>query len=347
MELQYLSVCFGADPELFLSKNGKVIGAEKVLPKGGIGQENRVIIDGVQTEFNVYPSTCRQVFSNHLRVCFQLLNQQMQGTETTADFSQTVKVDKEEMESLAEESRQFGCSPSKNAYRDAGISIKDASKYYSRSAGGHIHLGDGGYELTQQTLARHTEVVQMLDILLGNTCVLLDRDPGNIERRKTYGRAGEYRTPKHGLEYRTLSNFWLKSYALMSFVLGMARFAVTVTNNEEIRTKLLAAVNMDDIERAINENDFELAYKNFDAIKDIIKDIGVGEPYWPLQGVRMDKFEVFVKQGVDHYFKQDPMEHWLHHDYHTNPGWESFIDAVVVEPKKPIKQAIKKLIAVN
>ena len=29
-----------------------------------------------------------------------------------------------------------------------------------------------------------------------------------------------------GLEYRTLSNFWLQSYQLMSLMLGMVRFSV-------------------------------------------------------------------------------------------------------------------------
>jgi hypothetical protein len=64
--------------------------------------------------------------------------------------------------------------------------------------------------------------------LVGNTCVLLDRDPRAAERRQIYGRAGEYRLPDHGLEYRTLSNFWLRAYPLFSLVMGLSRLAVSV-----------------------------------------------------------------------------------------------------------------------
>lgn len=91
MNIPYLPICFGADPEFFFSKNGSVIGAEKVLPKEGVRnmirryktQNNEVtgnlefvtdkkgeriveevpesnhkfiIIDGVQAEFNFFQS---------------------------------------------------------------------------------------------------------------------------------------------------------------------------------------------------------------------------------------------------------------------------------------------------
>jgi hypothetical protein len=147
-------------------------------------------------------------------------------------------------------------------------SLVDPEKYRIRSAAGHIHLGDAsGSTTSSQWAALHSpdRLVPILDIIVGNTCVLLDRDPGNVERRRVYGRAGEYRTPPYGIEYRVLSNFWLRSYSLMSFVMSLSRFAVglltaTIHNGGRkgvnYEAELLKLVNMDDIRRAINENDF-------------------------------------------------------------------------------------------
>ena len=70
--------------------------------------------------------------------------------------------------------------------------------------------------------------VKILDIVVGNTCVIMDRAPSQVERRKVYGRAGEYRLPAHGIEYRTLSNFWLRSYQLTHLVFSLARFAINI-----------------------------------------------------------------------------------------------------------------------
>ncbi len=237
------------------------------------------------------------------------------------------------MSSLAKESQQFGCSPSENAYEKTEIAIKDASKYMVRSAGGHIHIGNAGRSEVANALKNHVGIVRMLDILVGNTCVLIDRDYGNIERRKVYGKAGEYRTPKHGLEYRTLSNFWLRSYPVMSFVLGMVRYAVSVAMDESLEQQILERVSMADIQKAINTNDYDLAYQNFNKIKDLIKgtvydNVNPGNTVYPLEGARMERFEYFVEKGMDHWFKHDVMDYWLTHTA-NNEGWERFVDEIV------------------
>lgn len=320
----------GADPEFFFGKNGEVIGAEKVLPKEGLG-DGLIVIDGVQAEFNPRPSSCRESFASHLRDCFVHLNEQAKEKGVQATFAQTVEVTEKEMSTLSKESRRFGCAPSRNAYKDSKnkITIKDASKYLYRSAGGHIHLGDDDDRLVRDTLRRHRDVVRLLDIIVGNTCVLIDRDPGNIERRKVYGKAGEYRTPPHGLEYRTLSNFWLRCYPLMSFVTALARFAVNVALDPEAEKRILACVDMKDIRKAINTNDYELALSNFNKVKEAISSIHCNwEVTYPLQGDRIESFEYFAKKGLDHWFKEDPLQHWLKG---AALGWESFL-ALKVAP---------------
>lgn len=332
--IQYHIVSFGADPEFFFSKGGKVIGAEKVLdPKG----EGYLTIDGVQGEFNVVPNTCRQSFSTNLSLCFNQLAVALQAKGVTADFSQMVSVTPKEMKSLSKQSQQFGCEPSENAYERTEISVKDASKYMKRSAGGHIHIGHNGDPKLMTAFQNPAKVVRMLDILLGNTCVLIDKDPGNVERRKLYGKAGEYRLPAHGLEYRTLSNFWLRSYQIMSFVLGMARFAVNASLSEEFERDILALVDMDNIRKAIDTNDFDLALKNFMAIAELVQNTsyetspGTG----PLEGIRMERFMYFIERGLD-WFSPDVLDHWLTHNYRDRYGWENFLE-YIVEPQRVLK----------
>lgn len=330
MKINYVPVRFGADPEMFFTRDGKIVGSEKVLPKEGLA--HRVTIDGVQGEFNVEPATCRQTFSSNLRYCFALLNQQAMEKDITVSFAQTVKLGEKEMKALSKKSQRFGCAPSNNVHeKDSTISVKDGSKYPYRSAGGHIHLGNAGHDSVYNLLKNPELLVPLLDILVGNTCVLIDRDAGNVERRKVYGKAGEYRSPEHGLEYRTLSNFWLRSYPLMSFVLGMCRFAVNVGLDEAATTQIMASVDMRAIEKAINTNDFDLAKENFDRVKDVIASIGSYDSDWsyPLEGARLPAFEYFVQQGVDAWFDKDVMAYWLHHDSRNN-GWEMFLDYRVV-----------------
>lgn len=365
MKVQYIGLSFGADPEFFFKKDGDVIGAEKVITpqkkhiftgnwgadhepiyKEVVAERQSVIIDGVQAEFNVEPNTCRQSFSTNLAFCFQKAAEQIKGKGITASFAQTVSVEKDEMESLSESAQQFGCAPSKNAYGETKISIKDASKYYKRSAGGHIHLGSYAEHLKPEM------VVPVLDIVLGNTCVLIDRDAGNVERRKVYGRAGEYRMPKHGLEYRVLSNFWLRSYQTMSFVLGMARFAVSIANNPEARAILVSLVNMQDIQDAINNNDATLAQANFDKIKEFLASIEIAEYSaaenalhgFPLKGERVEQFEFFVSKGLDYWFEEDIMTHWVTHNYRQRYGWELFLEMDVAK-KMPVKTTLKEKVA--
>jgi hypothetical protein len=118
------------------------------------------------------------------------------------------------------------------------------------------------------------KIVYALDILLANTCVLIDRSPHNAIRRKTYGRAGEYRKTPYGLEYRVLSNFWLSSYKAFSFVFGLAREVLQILHHsDENFDYLCTLVEAKDIQNAINNNDYDLALYNFNKIIPFFKNI--------------------------------------------------------------------------
>jgi Phage phiEco32-like COOH.NH2 ligase-type 2 len=353
-KIKDMFISFGSDPEFFFAKKtmlgkvGKVVGAEKIVPEGGVngfiaelnketdewklasGKTGGIIIDGVQAEMNPKPDTCRQRMGGELSRMFKLIARLMKENNVVINWDVNVRVPVREMQSLSPKSRQFGCSPSLNAY-DEKVELPDAETYPFRSAGGHIHVGhyyqtgkDPMRDLLKGPNADYKKMVKVMDIIVGNTSVLLDRDDGEIQRRTCYGRAGEYRVQPHGLEYRVLGNFWLKNFILTSMVFGLTRLAFGFIENKKAAKELIAAVNESDIRKAINENDFELAQANFNKIKPIIA-------AWAYNGAslceaNLDNFEKFVKRGIKVCFKKDPVKHWTDPKFDSfSVGWEKWI----------------------
>ena len=63
----------------------------------------------------------------------------------------------------------------------------------------------------------------MLDLFLGLPFVLIEE---KTNRRTLFGHAGRHRVTNYGLEYRTLSNHWLKSPKLVSLVHRICSFTL-------------------------------------------------------------------------------------------------------------------------
>lgn len=335
----------GCDPEFFFKQENKVLGAEKVLPTDGLhsslydGSKSKVVIDGVQAELNPDSATCRQVLAAEIGGCFKAVADAIEGGKVGVSFAQAEEVSQEEMDSLTDKSKTFGCKPTKcfTGGRAKASHVRvDPLKYRIRSAGGHIHLGIPETRNPDVVRAlKHPELLMpMLDLIVGNTCVLIDRDTSNIERRKVYGKAGEFRTPSYGLEYRTLSNFWLQSYQLMSMATGLARQAVIIVANDadgKLAEMLFSKVDINEVQKAINTNDFELAMHNFKAIEDVLLMITPTVDDYPIHAGIIEEFHHFVKRGVNYWFKEDPMEHWITLSPVAARGFESFLQKEVRE----------------
>lgn len=352
----YHSLMFGCDPELFFEQNGRVIGAEKVIAEAGLssksggnnscwGKDRAFVLDGVQVELNPRPNYCRASLGNELSASFLALKQHLAGMkDITASFRSVVDVDKAELASLSEKARVLGCAPSLNMYDKAATVSVNAATYTKRSAGGHIHIGlDRNIGLSvAHIMPYREELVPLLDVLVGLPSVLVDRDPHAAERRQVYGRAGEYRLPAHGVEYRTLSNFWLRSYQLMSMVMGLTRLAASVlltkhdppvaysypSKSWDAPATLLRSVDLELVREAINTNDLMLAKKAFEPVQAFIRahvlhgDLG-------LNAALLDDFSYFTKvveeKGIEYWFPQDPIDHWCNLPEGHSCGWENFL----------------------
>ena len=251
-------VSFGGDPEFFALQEGKVVESSKVIPKEGIPDYNIyshpvIIRDGFQSEINLPAHDCRQVMGSYYARIMKGLQRMNIGVQLGHGFW----IPDDMFASLTGGSKKFGCNPSANTY-NTERTFNDASVYQFRPVGGHIHLG---FNKDKVDLRR---LVRLLDLFVGNSCVPFDQaDNDNaIERRKNYGLPGEYREKDYGLEYRTLSNFWLNHYVLMSMVYGLARQAISIEMAGK-SDEFLALVNEEDVIAAIKNNDKSLAIANF------------------------------------------------------------------------------------
>jgi hypothetical protein len=272
----------GCDPELFLSQGGEVIGSEKVIPEEGIKSSYKtvdydapkfawarerplktvyslpgVVRDGVQAEIQTNAYSCREELCGDLSAALNLLKAKLPDG-IIIDSRTVVDVSAKELASLSEKSRVLGCAPSLNIYGPRPVKVP--GDHPVRSAGGHIHMS-----VDEQARANPHDLVRLFDICVGVPSVFLDRDPRAAERREVYGRAGEFRLPHYGIEYRTLSNFWLRSYPLTSFVLAATRTAYVLWLTDRGASLIEATAGME-VEQAINTNSTEKALPVVEAL---------------------------------------------------------------------------------
>ena len=341
--LEFVQFPLGADPEFFLKKGSAIVGAEEVMPKAGVKTyAGKSVIDGVQAEFNPNSSTCRVSLASHIQSCFNSLNKHLKETGgAKIQVSIGVKIKQVALDKLSKKSKEFGCAPSKNSYTPSkkispSLTIKNPDTFKFRMAGGHLHFGRPGvnpnspndrYGRVAQAIDNPELTVPVLDYVLGNTSVLIDRDKHSAERRKYYGMAGEYRTPKHGLEYRVLGNWWLRAYPLMSMVTGFGRLAVIIAAQGAAK-EITSLVPRKDIIKAINENDMDLAYTNWKKIKKVLVEMTSHNSNFPITRASMPNFEFFITKPLKTWFPKDPLYNWTQGEGMSR-GWERFLSEKV------------------
>lgn len=121
---------------------------------------------------------------------------------------------------------------------------------------GHIHIG---YDNPNQKTSE--QIVYAMDAILGLESILLDKDD---RRKEMYGKAGCFRFKKYGVEYRTLSNFWIKDNESIAWAYNKTVEAVELVNTGIIET--IIAQFETKIKNAIDNND---KYESKSLLKEI------------------------------------------------------------------------------
>lgn len=210
-----MTILIGCDPEVFLKDSDNtiissigLIGAGKDKPL--VVEDGAVLEDNVLAEINIIPAqTSGQFISRISKVLKQLTDITHKDIEIKTSHNFT----REEL-LKDEKALEFGCDRDMNVYT-GDYNPKPNPFTTLRTAGGHIHVGAEGIDLPR--------LVRTMDLYLGVPSVLMDNDK---ERRQVYGTAGCYRPKDYGLEYRVLSNFWLRTPELMQWAYDQSIKAV-------------------------------------------------------------------------------------------------------------------------
>lgn len=255
------NIRIGADPELFLEKDGKVISAEGLL--GGskksprkISEEGHAVQeDNIMVEFNIPPASTRDEFKAGIKYVLDYLTTFADIHSAKLSKLASAKVDRIYLRTA--QAKEFGCDPDFNVHTQT-INEKVQARTTMRTCGGHIHVGyDNPSKKTSE------DIVKAMDIILGLESLHLDKDD---KRREMYGKAGSFRFKKYGVEYRTLSNFWIMEDRLMEWAFDKTMEAIELVKSGDI----------DDVyekfgelaEQAINTNDKNMATKILNKIRE-------------------------------------------------------------------------------
>jgi hypothetical protein len=239
----------GADPE-FMLKNyqgqlisaiGK-IGGDKWNPKPISEVGHAILEDNVSVEFNIPPSDNADAFVAHL----SFVMQHLRGVADSHGllFAEGVaSASFPETELQTPEALVFGCEPDFNAWTEQVNPKPKSDDPNLRSCGGHVHIG---------TSLDPIKVIRACDLFLGVPSVWMDSDS---KRRELYGKAGAFRPKPYGVEYRTLSNFWIWSEKHMRWVYDQTNKALDfVEQGNEIDPEMGKLVC-----QAINQGDLSAA----------------------------------------------------------------------------------------
>ncbi len=212
----------GADPELFvtgLQKDARgrplkwdtlpafgLFGGNKNKPMQmeGMGEGFAYLEDNAALEFNIPPQSTADGFVETIKTAKRWLQRNKLDPQelTMSDSNVLVLAPKYQADPRGKE---VGCLADFDAYGN-GDAPKEREPFDAnvlgnkRYAGGHFHIAYNHTVIPPFVAAR------FLDLYLTLPWLEYDRQ---ADRRKVYGQAGLYRPKPYGLEYRSMSNWWL------------------------------------------------------------------------------------------------------------------------------------------
>lgn len=219
------NVLIGSDPEAFLYSKEYERFVSSIDKIGGTKNEPRIIDqflavqeDNVAVEFNIVPASSRDEFVKYITEGIQ----KIRNLVAPYDVVFSPQAEFNPMELIDPRAQAIGCDPDYSIYGgECKLTEYEGNK---RFAAGHIHIG---YD--NPSRAESEALVPYLDLFLGVRSVPLD---DKSERRNFYGKAGSIRLKPYGVEYRVLSNFWLRSQELTQWVYDNTMKAVEAYNKK-------------------------------------------------------------------------------------------------------------------
>ncbi len=208
-----MEILVGCDPELFVKQDNifksawSLIRGDKANPFPV--RNGAVQVDGMALEFNITPAKTEEDFLFKVQDVLQQLEAMVPTYQVVA--VPVAHFTEEYMKLQPPEALELGCDPDYNAWY-MEENIKPNAERPMRTASGHVHVGwrkplppdQMGYEEFEAAAG----MARQLDFYLGLGSIFYDEDK---ERREMYGKPGCFRVKPYGMEYRTLSNAWLRT----------------------------------------------------------------------------------------------------------------------------------------
>lgn len=214
-------ITFGLDPEFVITSNNTPRSALKALKATQYNPvrvgDSYMYADNVLAEFRIPAVRDADNLAFFIRNALHHARIHLNPLRLEAKASEVFPV----AEMDHPDSYIFGCRPEFDAWQlDSGAptivetpSVEPGNTL--RTCGGHIHVG-GKMELDDIP-----SYIRAMDLMVGIPSVMLNNDPTSVRRHRLYGGAGRFRVTDYGLEYRTLSNFWLARPELTAIIFNL------------------------------------------------------------------------------------------------------------------------------
>lgn len=221
-------ISFGTDPEFMITRDRKLVSAISVVRRS---IEEKIVKDGhafyydnVLAECAIRPAESADEAVNNIGEALRIYSEIIAPARLEAWACRSFPAS----ELKHPKAREVGCAPDYCAYAMQMMpppkeAIMSGNR---RSCGGHIHLG---HDCLTSDGTEPIVCVYLLDLVLGSISLRLDKDPESSTRRQIYGQPGRYRPKPYGLEYRVLSNFWLRNPSLVRLMYELSSEVVSLT----------------------------------------------------------------------------------------------------------------------
>lgn len=207
-------VTVGCDPELFIfnTETNLPVSAHDLIPgtktKPFTVPGGAVQVDGTAAEFNINPAETFDEFNDNINSVLSALRDMLPREHDLRAVPVVVWPDSY-FQALPFVATELGCMPDFDAWtgrRNPKPKLKHMPTL--RTAAGHIHVGftEGASIQDPEHIMDCRRMAQLMDWHVGSWSCGIDLDK---ERRLLYGKAGACRYKSYGVEYRTLSNFWV------------------------------------------------------------------------------------------------------------------------------------------
>jgi hypothetical protein len=246
----------GTDPEFFLHDGKKIVSAIPYIAGTKHNPQNlnngsKLSFDNVALEFATQPAIDLKEFICNIENTYKEVLKNIPNGFSIIPKSSHVF---EKKYLFHEEAKKFGCDPDFNAWT---ISMNMPSKPTTnlRSCGAHVHVGNLDEYPFLLEMEGKIQTVRTMDCILGISSIILDSSKESMDRKKLYGKAGCHRPTDYGIEYRVLSNFWLKSPKLVELIYNMVGDCLEIVKDKKDNQLIEECKGQNEICRIINDGD--------------------------------------------------------------------------------------------